>query len=339
MLIELLFALEAIKTLFEAIPVIFYAATSAACITLFGAWLQNRAESQRNLQRLQHDALQRDREREMTMRREVYLKAAEALAHAQENLAGFANLDISSQQHEVLIKGIGADLNKVHIVGSMQTVHAIVDANQFFTHAVSDLTIHRLPLQQLTREIAFEQLVIESASARRDEALASLKEMSGDGQHRSPLWEIQDRIFNEEQKEIEAAAAKIERLQQRLSQDQLAFLKRCAKAGLELGALVVKANVAIRRELELYVDAEEYLKLMRRSYDALGREVDAFHRKIEQAPDFAPIESKNAMHKARAFLRLASKESFRGFFALSPGNPVLQKAGDKSALKASKGTH
>lgn len=280
MLIEFLIALEALTRLLESVPVVFYAATIASFMTLTGMWLQSRAESKRNLERLTHDALQRDRERDMALRREVYLRAAEAMAQAQEYLSGFANPAISPQQHEAMIKGVGADLNKVHIVASLSTVKAVVEANQFFVRAVADLSVKKRPIEALMHEIEREQRVIESAEARRDEALTTMKEMNRSATGTRPLWDTQSRVFHDEQNDIDGALARKERLQQRLASKQSELARLCAKAGLEFGRRVVNANLAIRRELELPLDAQDYLSLMQRSHDTLGHEVDEFHRRI-----------------------------------------------------------
>jgi hypothetical protein len=323
LLIEIILALETIKAMLESVPVLFYAATSASFITLLGIGLQNRGESKRNIERLTHDALQRDREREMALRRDVYLRAAEAMAQAQEYLAGFANTEISGQQHESMIKGVGADLNKVHIVGSMPTVQAIVEANQFFVRAVADLSIRKLPVQQLAREIELEQTAVESAIARRDEALAGMKEMSrsaGTGSH-ARLWELQNRIFNDEQADIDDALARKEQLQEHFSQQQMELLRLSAQAGLEFGRLVTKANLAIRRELELPLDAEEYLNLMQTSYDTLSRQVDVFHQRIKQAGNAVSEGGAAAglSQRVLAFVRSRAADARREARALQGG--------------------
>lgn len=301
-------AFESLLQLLNAVPSAVYAATTASTITLFGLWLQNRGESRRNSERLDHDAGQRDREREMTLRREVYLKAAEAMAHAQEYLAGLANAEVSPQQHEAMIKGVGADLNKVHIVGSMPTIRAIVEANQFFAQAVSDLSVHKLPLRRIAQEIDYQQQVIASASARRDEALATMKEMTRTGGEHARAWDLQQKIFNDEQNEIDVALGKREGLQRELAQSQADFVKRCADAGLALGQLVVNANLAIRRELELGLDAPAYRELMEHSRDHLGRAVDFFHRSIREseAPELgaAPLAT-DSEHARRRLCVLA----------------------------------
>ena len=56
-------------------------------ITLISVGRSN-AASRKNLKdQLAHDADQRDRERKMSLRREVYLQTAEALAHANTLIA------------------------------------------------------------------------------------------------------------------------------------------------------------------------------------------------------------------------------------------------------------
>jgi len=65
--------LESVFALLKSVPAIFYAITTGSTITLSGLYMQNRSESERNTQRLHHDAFMRDREREMALRRDVYL--------------------------------------------------------------------------------------------------------------------------------------------------------------------------------------------------------------------------------------------------------------------------
>ena len=304
MALDLVLQLESLWRALEAVPAAVYAAMTASSITLIGLWLQNRGESQRNLQRLEHDAWQRDREREMTLRREVYLCAAESLAQAQEYLAGLSRMDDSTQQHEALIKGVGADLNKVHIVGSMATVQAVVEANQFFAHALSELSVHKLPIAAIEREIVCEQEAVDSAIARRDEALAQLKEMTRTAKEDARAWDLHQRIFNDEQSDIDAALARKERLQRQLGKRRLDFHKRCAEAGLELGKRVVSANLAIRRELELDLDAGSYRELMQKAHDRIATVLDDFHARAKptaaatDAP--APTNTRDAHRRLRA---------------------------------------
>ncbi|MDA8360965.1 MAG: hypothetical protein M0Z44_03070, partial [Gammaproteobacteria bacterium] len=252
--------LESAYRLLESIPAIFYAITTGSTITLAGLYMQNRSESERNTERLRHDALMRDREREMTLKREVYLRCADALAHAQEYLVAFAHN--TDERQEALVQGIGADLNKVHIVGSLATVQAIVAANEFFVRGVADLSLVRLPVRTLREEIRAEEQFLERASARRDEALARMHQMDEAGTADSAFWTVQRQVLTETQAAIEASAGRVRAGKTDLAAKEAHLMRESAKAGMAFGALVVKANVAIRYELELPLDTAAYLDLM-----------------------------------------------------------------------------
>ncbi len=284
--------LESVFALLKSVPAIFYAITTGSTITLSGLYMQNRSESERNRERLRHDALMRDRERDMALRREVYLKSAEALAHAQEYLAGFARDDLGTGQHEALIRGIGGDLNKVHIVGSMPTVQAVVTANEFFVRSVADLGVEQLPVKRLKEDIKVQELLIEAAGGRRDEALARMREMDQAQATQSAFWDVQNQILTEAQTAIEGAIERMRDLKQALLVAEAKLLRDAANAGIAFGALVVRANVAIRRELEMPLDAEAYLGLMERSQEAVARDVGNFH---EQA-----MEDRRTLAEAHA---------------------------------------
>ena len=257
--------------------------------------MQNRSESERNTQRLRHDAFVRDREREMALRRDVYLKSAEALAHAQEYLTAFAREELAAAQHEALIKGIGGDLNKVHIVGSLPTVEAIVEANEFFVHSVADLSLERLPVRHLKEEIKAEGMSLQAAGGRRDEALMRMREMDRAQATESAFWGIQDQILGEAQNAIESGIERVRILKDELSLREANLLRKGANASIAFGALVVRANLVIRRELELPLDAEAYLGLMERSHETLMRDVDNFHEQaIENHRNLSQAHSASA---------------------------------------------
>ncbi len=287
--------LESVFALLKSVPAIFYAITTGSTITLSGLYMQNRSESERNTQRLHHDALMRDREREMALRRDVYLKSAEALAHAQEYLAAFAREELAAAQHEALIKGIGGDLNKVHIVGSLPTVEAIVEANEFFVHSVADLSVERLPVKHLKEEIKAEEMLLEASGARRDEALTRMREMDRAQATESAFWGIQNQILTEVQGVIESTIERLRAMKDELAVREVDLLRKGANASIAFGALVVRANLVIRRELELPLDAEAYIGLMERSQETLTKDVDNFHAQaLENRRKALPAHSASA---------------------------------------------
>src|SRR6185503_10057808 len=68
--------------IFERIPDTVWAAVTASLITLGGVWLTNRNSRAQQILFLTHDANVRDKERMMSLRRDIYLPVAEAIANS-----------------------------------------------------------------------------------------------------------------------------------------------------------------------------------------------------------------------------------------------------------------
>lgn len=119
-------------------------ALAGAIVALVTFWLNNRGQNRLQAQQLEHDIEQRTRqlqhdadqrkaqfghdseqqriEREMSLRREVYLDATAGLGQMQEFIASFARQDISESDKLAIVRGSTATLNKVHIVGTNRTI-------------------------------------------------------------------------------------------------------------------------------------------------------------------------------------------------------------------------
>src|ERR1044072_9202621 len=69
---------------------------------------------------LRHDARERDRERLMQLRRDVYLEAADGMAGTAEQFFRLANAEIPLSQLSTL-QELPGWLNKVYTVGSLDT--------------------------------------------------------------------------------------------------------------------------------------------------------------------------------------------------------------------------
>src|SRR5215469_7161292 len=92
-----------------------------AIIGMIGTLLANRAARQRQETELQHDGEQRDREREMSLRINVYLPAAEAVVRSQGLLANLLNPEIPETQIMAGHQNDLAAIAKVQVVGTEET--------------------------------------------------------------------------------------------------------------------------------------------------------------------------------------------------------------------------
>lgn len=117
-----------------------------ALAALTASWFQNR-----------HDAKQRERERLMGLRRDVYLEAAEGIAGAPLYMVGFANADVPIESLEPLLNSKPGWQTKLHAVASLETISAFGDADALFLATAFELIPKRHRVDELARLATEEQ--------------------------------------------------------------------------------------------------------------------------------------------------------------------------------------
>jgi len=108
-------------------------------LTLLGVWLQNRANSNRSTNELASQANERRIEREMALRREIYLLGAEALGKMQNYLISLANPLMEDKERNAIVAGVNESLNKVAIIASLDILTALDKLQAHYSSSTTDL--------------------------------------------------------------------------------------------------------------------------------------------------------------------------------------------------------
>lgn len=233
---------------------------------------------------LKHDAEQRERERKMSLRRDVYLEVSEAIGRTQSMLASFSRNDLNISQLIDKAHENPGSLNKVHIVGSEETLKALVEYAEFLARKVADLLPLRIRWHDLQEELRWGRETIAQIEAEQQAIVTAVQGRSEAdprvGQMLSRFESNFDRLesLRAEVKDLaegEVAAIKVLSLE---------TLKAAAESHFQAG----KLNICIRREVELPIDQEVYLGLLqgmaKRVEPELNRAFDQIDQ-IYQSPD------------------------------------------------------
>jgi len=105
---------------------------------------------------LKHDSKERERERQMSLRRDVYLSAAEKIGEALEYLMCFF------QTEKVPPKGLGGVINQIRIIGSDETIAAINQFNDYLVNAHLELGPQKNEIDILENRNKFLSVIIKS---------------------------------------------------------------------------------------------------------------------------------------------------------------------------------
>lgn len=246
---------------------------------LGGSWLQNR-----------YDAKQRERERQLSLRRDVYLEAAEGLAGLQEYLGGMADPARPMDQLAQAIKGRPGWQNKIHVVASLPTINAFAEADGYFVSAAVSAIPLRYEIDQAGRQLASlqereEQLkryqgYLHTSLQAQIQQLPAHDAVAAANQLRQAIDRVQQDIASLESDQGQLLDQRARNMHRLL----IDTLERVAQHRI----LTARALLAVRREIDLPLPEFEYVALMERT----NREVlDSLNRLLPKPDDSGTPET------------------------------------------------
>lgn len=241
------------------IPDVVWAAMLASLLTLMGVILSNRNSRVQTFAQLKHDSAQRDREREMALRQDVYLRAAEAVSKGQNILGRLANLNLSNEEVGGEFSQISAALAKIQVVGTNETFQAVSAFSRELASAYLELLLKRDQLMERKNSIDALSRLLERSRAEQDRCGNLMKQLNIDGNRDQRVWDFVSANFESEQQQQKRYSQEQQGLWTMQNAEHLKFVELSLAKYVEVSKLIPAAVVAVREELDLRVNPETYL--------------------------------------------------------------------------------
>ena len=116
----------------QSIPDVIWSGLIASVLTLSGVLISNWSNTSRLKLQLQHDADQKTTERTATLRRDVYLSAAEELTKANTYLGSLAQIDLAKTNPAEGMQGFFGAAAKLQLVAEPKTALLVKFINTVF---------------------------------------------------------------------------------------------------------------------------------------------------------------------------------------------------------------
>ena len=236
---------------------------------------------------LRHDRVKHERDRQMALRRDVYLGAAEALARVQDVLASFSNTSIGDLQRQSILQGNPGWMNKIHVVGSPETIASFIEVMEHFAETSLSLFKERSHIDWLNLQKDNLRSEIQGTLAHQEQLLTELRALAarqpepGEVEHASQLVKWLDGL----REQLDAARTAEATLANQVQALHRALTLKCMRAPIALQDHLTKVNLAIRKELELPLPAERYSETMKSSAFRLTK---LFDRALEEFENPTP---------------------------------------------------
>lgn len=270
----------------KSIPDVVWAAIIASLIaivgTLGGVLLTLWDNRKRLTAQLTHDAKQRDREREMEIRREVYLAAAEAVAEAQERLGQVASMDIQEVGKKFSGTSLSPATNKVQLIGSEATVKAVSAFTRKYGEALMALMPKKIHLTRIQAEVNELNSKINATQASRREMIQQFQSIPKTPENAILIQNIHN-SFQESEKTLEAQMQARDANQALANKLFFELLDESLACTIETGEFLVEANLAVRRELDLPIGEEFYRKMTSDNRKAVKEAFEKYLKDVQES--------------------------------------------------------
>lgn len=272
--------LNAVAQILDRIPASFWGVVVGSFFSIVGVAITNRASYKRLYAQLEHERQSKTKDREMALRKEVFLSAAEAISAGMETIGRFANFDIPNDQVTKPYVEKAPAIAKAHIIARTETILLLVQLVSRLGSLYIELFARRHELMNEKSTLAVVDNQIAQFGKERDRILEMIKQHNIEGGIDQRRWKALQDSFEFEQKRISDALAHRTQLAATLQPKHLEFMRQSLAHTEQLGSMIVSLLTAVRRELELPLDEAPYRQAMLESYAQQQQAIDQFIQKF-----------------------------------------------------------
>lgn len=242
------------------VPDTIWAAVIASLLTIGGVILTNLHSRKQQREALVHDSNQRDREREMSLRKEVYMPAIETISTFHGLLSRLPDLNLPEREYTSALQSNSGAIGKIHVIASNETVQSVMRVQQVAGIAFIRCWPIRASLVNRKAEIDELTRLIEQSIQEEVRIIELMKQHNIDGSTDGRRWKI---LNDNIDFEIHNRSKHEKRKQELLAEQNpalLEFTQDCFNETLKIAELIPPAILAIRKELNLPLDENSYLE-------------------------------------------------------------------------------
>ncbi len=268
--------IEGISKYFASLPPTLQAAIIASLVTVvgiifaaaaafFSSYILHRGNERRFAKQLEHDRTKSRVDREMDLRKQVYLDATEAVDVGIGMIQRYANIRVNQEDLSKEYSAKVSAISKVHLIAQDETLKAVLKFTRELNASIIKLAFHRQPLVDTYTRINMLGEQINMFSKERNRMVELMKQLSFEGNKDQHRWKFIQDALEFEQKMIVDTTEQQKKLSEKLKIDWANFVAECYAISVQIRELVIPAVKAVREELELPFDYEHYKLTMEES--------------------------------------------------------------------------
>lgn len=239
--------------------------------TLGATALSNRSNDKRFEKQLKNDAEQRSKDRAASLRRDVYLNAAEELTAINTALGQLASLDpADTGKLTASVMGFFKATAKVSLVAGKETRKKVAELSGAYGELFVELMIDASDVHRLKADMNINRGIYESLHTERVRIVSAMRDVN-ENEDSKYMFEALSSSYEGTNKQVEELSEEFTVLGERHNEAIAAFATSAAAKVASLDELRNEASALLSEELEVAVDLEG-MKAVSIVQSAKGRE-------------------------------------------------------------------
>ena len=236
----------------------FYQALKDFLLIILGALIAHFFGVRTLKKQLEHDSIEKDKERKISTKKELYLEAVEILAKTNSYLGSLVNANLKDTNIYNGLQDLFISLSKINLISDKETVKAVTELSIEYQKLMFKLMQKLKPLSDIKNGLDLEKDFYDKSQKELDRVLMLMKEnnesVTGSPERITRL----NRTFDFEYKNSQEYNNNINKLNKQHNREQLIFTKGLIEDIKRLSPIITSIFYNFRRELEIDTDIQYF---------------------------------------------------------------------------------
>lgn len=280
-----------IEQLINSVPDVIWSGIIASFLTLSGVLISNRSNTKRLNIQLTHDREEKIKERTLSLRREVCLKAAEELVKLNIYLASLPQQDITKANLAEGFAGFQTASTRLQLVAEPKTTLLAMQLSASYGELCFESMHHLMVLGEAKSEIQIADDLYIKANNEVQRILSAMAQQNETGKPDQHAFDALQRSFQFHQDQALKFAENRSAAWISFNRGNIAFIRHFFLYIREIAPQQMKLMVEIRRDLSLIGDLSEVEEEMQKQLDRMTEKLTEFLQRME-----SKIAEQDAQH-------------------------------------------
>jgi hypothetical protein len=271
--------------LVKAIPATFWGVLAGSLFTLLGVLLSNAGQDRRLQRQLEHDREMKQHERELALRREVYLPAVAAVQAGLEMLGNIGNSSVPLEKLSEGWSTASPSIARAMLIANETTLASMARFHAAMGSKALGLMAIRIRLDAEKTEMDSWMHEVQQLQEANAEHLSRWEQRFEGGKYDPAHYQRESSQFHERSSRVKELLAQYGEENRTHFDKRMRFMEQVVEGTVEIGGLLTPVIRSVREELGLPFDAFVYAQIVEEAQAKSKQDIEAYANALREIAD------------------------------------------------------